>query len=95
MSHETRPKHSWILDVKTAQHAITLTSGEILLVTEDKVNNELEISLGDRDQSYPDGELSEDAYFMFDTNICHIGQNGVLVLPNSGEGPAILSRAKG
>ncbi len=80
MSHKTTPKHTWKTEGRETTHAVTLTNGEILLITEDPGNREIGIGLGD--QKYE---------FVTDVHICTISANGVQVLPNSGHGPETLS----
>ena len=80
MSHKTTPKHKWQTEDHVTTHMVTLTNGEILLVTEDPSMQELGIGLGDREHE-----------FMTYVHICTISANGVQVLPNSGHGPETLS----
>ncbi len=92
MSDKTQPAHSWATDDSTTVHCVLLTNGEKLLITEDKSRNRLDIALGDRDQNFSEGELPDDSGFGFDSNICSITPNGVMVLPNSGCATEVISR---
>jgi len=80
MSRKTTPKHKWQTEDRVTTHMVTLTNGEILLLTEDPRMRELGIGLGEREHE-----------FTTDVHICTISANGVQVLPNSGHGPETLS----
>jgi hypothetical protein len=79
MSKET-PAHKYKTEDHVTTHMVTLTNGEILLLTEDPRNRELGIALGLKEYD-----------FVVDVHICTISANGVQVLPNSGHGPETLS----
>jgi len=81
MSKKTTPHHQWKTDDHVTTHAVTLTNGEILLITEDPRMRELGIGLGEQEYE-----------FTTDVHICTISANGVQVLPNSGDGPETLSK---
>lgn len=81
MSRKTKPAHKWQTEGHVTRHMVTLTNGEILLVTEDPRMRELGIGLGEQEHE-----------FTTDVHICTISANGVQVLPNSGDGPETLSK---
>ncbi len=80
MSKKTTPHHQWKTDDHVTTHAVTLTNGEILLITPRM--QVLYIGLGEQADEYE---------FTTDVHICTISANGVQVLPNSGDGPETLS----
>ena len=80
MRRKTTPAHKWQTENHVTTHMVTLTNGEILLLTEDPRRRELGIGLGEQEHE-----------FTTDMHICTISANGVQVFPNSGHGPETLT----